>query len=102
MTTQQTLILDAIQERCKATLTIDYGYANTGVIRAIDPETMLAVRSLEFDFQERSAKFVIPQLRAHPFACHYYGKPRREGQIDAVKSTPMEMIDAVINYLEGR
>lgn len=102
MTTQQQIILEEIVNRCDPhRVTIDHQYANTGWIRLIDDATLLAKRSVSFFFANDHATFKTPSPNAEPVATHYYGKERREGHIDAVKSTPIEMIDTVVAYLKG-
>jgi len=101
---QQSVIIEAIENRMHPLrITIDHKYANTGYIRAIDEHTLLATRTVSFTFQDERFDFqaVEPADRSQYVACHRYGTPRREGQIDAVKSTPVEAIDAVVAYLKG-
>jgi hypothetical protein len=104
MTTQQQLIMDAIIDKMNPyRVTVDKTYNNVGYIRCIDDKTLLATRSLHFDFQETNCTFKVPgdSTRDGIVASHYYGRPRRDGQIAAVKSTPMEAVDTVVNYLKG-
>lgn len=101
MTTQQQIIMETIRDGMKIhTVTVDYDFANTGWIRRLDPLTLLATRSVHFDFQNGGATFTDGGSGVDGYiATHNYGKERRQGQIPAVKSTPKEMIDAVVNYL---
>jgi hypothetical protein len=104
MTTQQQLILEAIVDKMEPhTVTVDKEWANTGYIRCIDDKTLLATRSLRFDFQKEYVNFKVPgdSTREGIIASHDYGRPRRDGQIAAVKSTPMEVVDTVVAYLKG-
>jgi hypothetical protein len=104
MTTTQQMILDAILARAKRPLTIDFDFANTGYIRSIDETTLRALHSLRFEFQKERCSFEIPGYHPQPYdkfvATHYYGQERTERQIKAVKSTPMEVVDAVVAYLD--
>jgi hypothetical protein len=101
MTTQQQMILDAIEKRVAGAITIDYTWGNVGFIRNVDPTTLAATRSLAFDFGSESCTFKTPSPNSEIFASCWYGKPRREGHIPAVKSTPGEVVDAVVAYLNG-
>ena len=101
---QQQLIIEEIKNRMEPhRYTIDFEYANTGYIRAIDPKTLLATRSVAFDFQKTRFDFKIAGT-GDPrdyVAVHTYGQERRQGAIPAVKSTPTEAIDAIVAYLKG-
>lgn len=101
MTTMQQTILKAIDDKMEPyQYTLDFTYSNTGFIRAIDDNALLATRSLKFMFSDGYVSFDLP--RHETVACHYYGQERRDGQIPAVKSTPMEVVDAVVAYLKGQ
>lgn len=102
MTTMQQTILQAIEDKSYGiTYTLDFTYSNTGFIRALDPKTLMATRSLRFMFQDGSVSFESTDPKYKTVATHYYGKERREDHIPAVKSTPVEVVDAVIAYLKG-
>lgn len=101
MTTQQQLILDEIEDRCRVKITITPEYANTGIIRALDEETLAATRSLKYDFQDDRAAFRPVASPDLPVGVVYYDRPVPSTR-DCIKSTPMELITAVIDYLEGR
>lgn len=103
---QQQLIIEAIVNAMEPRrVTIDHQYANTGFIRVIDERTLLATRSVSFNFQAERFDFkrVTPGDRSAEdwLASHTYGRERREGQVPAVKSTPIEVVDAVVAYLKG-
>ena len=100
----QDMILDLIEQRSKSMLTIDFDYANTGFIRSIDPLTFAAKHSVRFDFQKDRCSFEIPGPHSGPhdkfLATHYYGRARTDRQIAAVKSTPKEVVNTVVAYLD--
>ena len=102
MKTQQQIILDAIVDELEQTrhVTVDFVYANTGYIRVIDATTLAATRSVTFDFQKTYVTFKVADSPDY-IASHTYGKPRRDGQIAEVKSTPREVVDTVVAYLKG-
>ena len=104
---QQQLIIEAIENAMDPhPITIDGEYANTGVIRAFDIKTMFATRSIHFDFQLNRCEFKRPGppgcTARQVLAAHVYGRARLDHEGDHVKSTPAEVVDAVVAYLKGR
>ena len=99
---QQQLILNALTERMTQagwTFTIDYDFSNNGIIRIVDPTTLATTTGVEFKFERDLCTFTRPGSDDW-VAVHWYGK-ERTSQSMKVKSTPGEVIDAVMTYLTG-
>lgn len=81
------------------TYTVDYQYSNRGAIRLIDHRTLSVKAGVWFRFTEDGCEFNETNNTVFPVASCYYGRPRHEGHIPSVKSTPGEVIDTVMRYL---
>lgn len=101
--TTQRLVMDRLAARlsaAKLVFAVDYDYSNNGRVRVFDPATLEERRALTFDFQPSGFQFRRVGSIG-PFACHTFGGTRTSGMIDAVKDSPAEVLDAVVEYLTG-
>jgi hypothetical protein len=102
MSDMQDLILDRLFTRLHDsgwTYTVDYQYSNRGAIRLIDDRTLSVKAGVWFQFAEDFCGFTQTNGNNFPVASCYYGRPRHEGHIPSVKSTPGEVIDTVVTFL---
>ena len=98
----QDVMMDRLERRLRAggwTFTVDYSGITRGVVRLIDDKTLYAKAGVWFSFTDDGCEFTETSNTLYPVASCTYGQQRHEGHIPSVKSTPAEVLDAVVTFL---